>query len=261
MSVPGISACDTFTSLCGYLDSLTIAFRGYDFNNLQQEIMTHTLSATTAFAIGTAVAVAPCLCGRDWIMSVLWVIAALLGAAGSAAFAQSSVGSNLLSTMDAEQGCLIGVAAIIICSLIVATAAVRTFTAAIFVVGAASAGYAASFACKSYDVPSDQQLLPIAAAALVGGFLARKLVGPLLDLVLGVLSCLMVAQGVLQIVASSTFLDAATVQKIRIEEFYVYYIVAVAAPLFLCRMALTSETRRSASSSPKRSHNEGLVMR
>lgn len=257
------TACAAQATLSAYLGSLSVAAREADFGVLQEDLLTLSLGATTLIAAGAALVLGPALIGRDWLTKALTLGAGLVGAVGGDAVLSSGLGASgfgqvvALLGLSAEAGCLAHLAVVLASALYLGSAAARTVSLAIFVLGAAAAGYGAWLASAALEhtdaAPTPQQLqLGVAACALLGGLVFSRVAAALLDGALALFGSVLVAQGLLQLAAPRLVGG----QKASIEEYHLYLAAALAGCTLYARHLVFG--RRAGN---ERAKDEGLVMR
>ena len=94
------------------------------------------------------------------------------------------------------------------------------------------------------------RVAPLARLALIGGLIFGRYHDALLDVVLGLAGGALVAQGLITL-AAADFLDDATMTKLRVEEFYLYYVGAIAVLIELLRGYMTAKREAAFSRSPR----------
>ena len=87
-ALPTVSAlpttvCEGRAVLFTYLKFLSAYVVEVDIEGFQEAFVTRSFSAGTLMAVGAAFVLGPVFLGKDWIMRVLWLSAALCGAVGT----------------------------------------------------------------------------------------------------------------------------------------------------------------------------------
>ena len=226
----------------------------------------------TLLAVGGALVMAPVIFGKDWFGIVLFLLGTLGGAVGVNAVLQTEGAFlwGLLSpyaVLGGEEMCLASLVLVLALALAIGALVHCMRPLALFAVGFFGAGFGA-WAVSGLAVPLLQEFLTpqfgitvtseavdiaCAAAALIGGLLLCRCGLALVDAVLGLVGSFLVGLAVVN-VASLDLINAELATTLRLQEFYMYYVLGVAAlveilrcTLVCCREARTAAAPPSAS--------------
>ena len=197
------AACAAQEGLSRYLSGMIPGLVAYGEYASLNAGMLQDLSAVTLLTAGATCAFGRLLLGDGYLMSVLWVVAALIGAIiASAALTEGSPLVKLLDGaafavgLEPDGVCLVNIAFCMASALAFAAATQRVARAGMFAVGAVAAGYGTYIACGlalplaapvvHMDVMDLAQYVwfPTVLLALAGGFVAQSVALGLADLVL-----------------------------------------------------------------------------
>ena len=273
--------CTASAALKSFLFTLTTGARTFDYQALIDNVVARNTSLATVLAVGSALLCAPVLLGPGWLFRFLWLLAAFAGAVASALFLESNAGAAFFNSLIAlvkvgEQGaCAIAIVLIVLTAVGLGGTAVGYVHLALFLAGAFSAGYGASFAYElaaplvseqvTVDLDDPMYLFGfIGIVALVGGFVLPKMATALLNGGLSILGAVLVAQALLQLVVVNQLLDASVASAIGFDTYFAFYSAGLAFACYCLRNALVGkpESAASPSKSNKRSKaDDGLIMR
>lgn len=171
-------------------------------------------SITTLAIIGAVLLLGRLVGGDKWMLSVLYLLAGLSGAAGISLVLRSSTGSPLANTafaavgLEGELECAARLAVVLLVALTASSSAQRLVGLAFFAAGAALAGYPTLVAWRALEpivaeslaptaVPSYIAYVLAAAGGLFGGYGFGRVAPTLLDLSLAGLGAAMLSHAAL----------------------------------------------------------------
>ena len=194
------------------ISDLTIFVSGLDVAKVQADIFASSLAAGLSILVGMALLLAPVAAGRNWLDTAMVVLMSCGSAIGTSLVLQNTAAGSmfdgLLDTAGAtgETKCGLHIALIALLALLCGLFTQRLFALTMGALGFLGAGYAGYIAAELVRpmVPaayatmasSDAAAYAIAAlAALAGGYTLAACGKPVLNMALGVLGALLVAQG------------------------------------------------------------------
>lgn len=249
------TVCEGRDLLFAYLKFLSAFAMEVDLSALQESFMTRSFSAGTLMAVGSAFVLGPVVLGNDWIMRVLWICAALVGAVGTSIMlvgwgqGYASLVANTAG-LDPEGRCIFAILNVVVGALVAASLATKVVRVAIFSVGAAAAGYAANILVPAYLKPYVAKEFPevelqewhtyalIGVLALLGGYAFITLAFAVVDLVLGAIGAYLVADGALQLALAAELLPPDVEATLQMRSYLRYYVLGLAGTIFLVRSRL-----------------------
>ena len=211
-------------------------------------------------AVGAAFVLGPVFLGKDWIMRVLWLSAALCGAVGTSLMLEgwgAGYASFVVKTasLDEDGECIFAIINIILGALVAASFATKVVGLAIFGVGAIAAGYASNIAVPTYVVPFVKEQYPemvlqdwytyaaVGILALIGGYVFTALAFAVVDVVLGLIGAYLIADGTLELIVANELVPPDVEESIQLEDNLRYYVLALAALIFFVRSRLVEKPR------------------
>ena len=98
MSATGFSfsACEASAYVARSLDAFDVALQGFSMQDLQRELAQQQFSVLATVGVGGILALAPRLFGPDWLMKVVVVIGAMVGALATHSAVQHALLQPLL---------------------------------------------------------------------------------------------------------------------------------------------------------------------
>ena len=245
------SFCDASDKYNYFVADLTVGLGGINFDKIHEHAVAANIASGALLLAGTALVAAPVVFGRYWLKPVLTTIALLLGAVGSGILLQDQgaglfdIALKMASIPEGEATCgaLLGVQ--LLSSILLALFINQIPSLAFFAIGAAGAGFGA-YVGMGLLVPILNELSfmpPVIVStvenlgkhetyaisgvlAILGGLMFGKFKEQLIDLTLGLLGGALMAQGLINFVTMDV-LDAETLVKLQVEEFYMAYIAAL----------------------------------
>lgn len=264
-ALPTVSAlpttvCEGRAVLFTYLKFLSAYVVEVDIEGFQEAFVTRSFSAGTLMAVGAAFVLGPVFLGKDWIMRVLWLSAALCGAVGTSLMLEgwgAGYASFVVKTasLDEDGECIFAIINIILGALVAASFATKVVGLAIFGVGAIAAGYASNIAVPTYVVPFVKEQYPemvlqdwytyaaVGILALIGGYVFTALAFAVVDVVLGLIGAYLVADGTLELIIANELVPPDVEESIQLEDNLRYYVLALAALIFFVRSRLVEKPR------------------
>ena len=256
------SFCDASDKYNFFVADLTVGLGGINFDKIHEHAIAANMASGALLLAGTALVAAPVVFGRYWLKPVLTTIALLLGAIGSGILLQDQ-GADLFDIVlkmasipegEATCGTLLGVQ--LLSSILLALFINQIPSLAFFAIGAAGAGFSAyvgigllvpllnelSFMPTMIvsfieDLGAHETYAISGVVAMIGGLLFGKFKEQLIDLTLGLLGGALMAMGLINFVTMDV-LDAETLAKFQVQEFYMAYIVALVVVIEALRYLL-----------------------
>lgn len=237
------SACEARTLLFNYVDALTAGLRSIDayatIQSTVQSVVAETASVTTVLAVGATLLLAPAMLGSGWLLSLLWLVAAMTGAVGAVGFLQSTTGVYVFESgvatlsLGEASACIAAIALVAAAAISLGSTAHRFAQLSLFIAGAGASGYAAFYAYDLLSPIVSEQLAVqleqsylwvfVGGVGLLGGVLLPKLATALLDVALALLGAVLVAQALLQLVVLNKLLAPDLAAQIGFDRYFAYY--------------------------------------
>lgn len=214
-----IDFCDVRAKIYNAIADLTIFVGGVKFETLHEDIFASTVAATISLLVGLALLLIPVMLGRDWLDAIMGVLMICLGAVGSTMLLQYGAVTTAIDGMAGAVGaageakCGLYLAIIVLCTVLCGVLTRRLFTLALSALGALGAAYLAfiAFALIQPMVPAQYAALAGSDAAaytvavlggLVGGYVLATCGKPFINMAIGTLGAVLVAQGAMTILVA-----------------------------------------------------------
>ena len=245
-----------------------LQLRGFNIDELASK-GAQGLGATTLLIVGACLVLGPVALGRDWLMRVLWLLAALIGAVGAdwlvSGAASGHVGTGVaILSLDDEGACWLNLIVILVAAIGLGSLATKMIGLAIFGAGAAAGGYAATlglgiaqpFAIANVDGLEAEHFekyawAVVGAVGLASGYIVASVARTLVDTVCGVLGAFLVSHGLLELAMVSPLLDEQLARQLKLEEYFAAYVLGLTLFVFSLRGKLVD----------KREGGDALIMR
>ena len=273
------TACDLRALVFDYINTLVYGLQIADYKTTFEQLVAREAATTTTLAVGLSLLIVPALLGPTWLLKLLWLAAALAGAAASVIFLETSgawaVGSLAgLFGLGDSGSCILALLIVFLVALVLGCTVHHVAELALFAAGGLAAGYAASIAfglgaplvSSQFDISMEKEYLYseylfVGVFGLAGGCLLPKMANALLQILLPLFGALLIGQAALELVLVNDLLDASVIDSIGLRRYLVWYQAGVALVCYvLARRALVA-AKPPAPGTPASAHDEGLIMR